>query len=482
MSDFYEQPEYLKETDPDPIVITEDKPKQKIPGFLVFGLIALVAVTILILLFSGLSGQGSRTVKRNQPDEQTGKKVVLQWWGVFLDRSVVQPLIDEYQALNPNVTIEYSNKWPQGKFYDSAITYRAELNRILKENDPVKIPDIFMINNTWAADYEQYTKPSNNIDFDTLKSTFYKSVVSDFGDEATKSVYGLPMWIDTFAIAYNKDLLLNAAVSTPPTSWATFKSLAQNLTVRNGGTIVQAGFSAGVASNTSFAMELFNILMRQNGVQIVNRQGITIFSESPNTLIALEYYKSFIDPINGTWSSSLPKDTQLFVEGKLAMMIVSSYRLREIIKANEDFNLGLNIGVSQIPQLPGQSEPIHNWVDYWGNMVALNRPNSQSSWRFLEWLSQPEQYRKLSRNIKNYYGVFGILYPRLDMSDELKSDEYLKVFNESLRYAESWDMVKGLEVREEFDKLLNQALANQNNIAKTNNAIQLILTLKGKLG
>jgi multiple sugar transport system substrate-binding protein len=482
MADFYEQPAYLKELEEDNITISDEKPRAKIPPILIAGIIAFIIIIILIIFLSSSQRPSVNNIgnTNNNPSSST-QKVVLQWWGVFLDKSVIQPLIDEYQVLNPNLTIEYTNKWPTGPFTDSASAYRTELNRVLKENDPVKIPDIFSVHNTWASDYENYSRPSMNIDFDTFKSTYYKSIVTDFSDASTQAVYGLPIWIDTFAIAYNKDILLSSAVSSPPSSWPSFKSLAQNLTVRNAGNIIQAGFSMGHASNTSYAMELFHILMRQNGVNLVNSQNQAIFSESSNTLVSLEYYKSFINQTNGTWSNTLTNDSQMFMEGKLAMLPTTSYRLREYLKINEDFNLNIDVGISQIPQLNGQSQPIYNWVDYWGNMVALNRPNANFTWNFIEWLNRAEQQKKIHQNIKNYYGYFGHLYPRIDMAEELKTDPYLKVFNESLFYAESWKMAKGIEIREEFNKLLNQPTANQNQIAQTNNAINLISTLKGKL-
>lgn len=480
MPDFYEQPAYLKELEPQEVTIVEEKPKPKIPAVLIFGVIGLVVFLLSIFLLSS-SSTPRRTTSQVDSNTNSQQKVVLQWWGAFLDKSAIQPLIDEYQLENPNVTIEYTNKWPEGRFDGASRIYRSELNRVLRENDPVKIPDIFMVHNSWAGDYENYTRPSNIIDFETFKNTFVKSVVADFGDEDRKLVYGVPLWIDTLAIIYNKDLLLEVAVSTPPTTWPSFKSLAQNLTVKNGNNIVRAGFAAGTASNTSFAMELFHVLMRQNGVEITNSQGAPIFSENQNTLIALEYYKSFSSNTGNTWSRDLPSDAQMFIEGKLAMMVGTSYRYREILRVNESFNLGLDIGISQLPQLQGQDQPIYNWADYWGNMVALNRPNTSAAWAFLDWLSKPAQLRKLHTNVKNLYGYFGNLYPRIDMTQDLELDEYLRIYNESIPYAESWRMIKGIEVREEFNKLLNATSTNQNAIAQTNNAIQLILTLKGKL-
>ncbi len=492
MADFYEQPEYLKEIEEEPVLVKDEKPKPKtrMPFLLVVSLLIFIIIIALIVFFTGgrsNNNRGNIDTTSSSRDSSTpspenrNKNIILQWWGVFLDKQVIEPLIEEYEVLNPGIKIEYVNKWPDAPFKEARDSYRTEINRVLKENDPVKIPDIFSVHNSWVSDYENYVRPSPNIDFDTFESVYYPSIVTDFANKRKKAIYGLPLWIDTLAIAYNKNILLSAAVSVPPNNWVSFKSLAQNLTVRNSGNIVQAGFSLGYAENTSFPVEMFFIIMRQNRVPIFNSQDQAIFAESSDTLTSLEYYKSFTNQSDGTWNANLPRDSQMFIEGKLAMIPVTSYRLREYLTANRNFNLDIDIGISQIPQLPGQTQPIYNWVDYWGNLVPLNRPYTSNTWDFLEWLNESNQQTKLHENIKKYYGFFGHLYPRKDMSNELKNDPYLKVFNESLPYAESWSMSKGIEIYTEFIKLLNLQSISQNNIVSTNNAINLIDTLKGKL-
>lgn len=489
MPDYYEQPAYLRDLEPETQTVTitpTDNPsprRNRLPVYILMALGVLLFLVLILMLVRGTSSNNNNNNQNNnnQNETPTGTTTTIQWWGVFMDKTVIQPLIDEYQAINPNIKIEYANRWPEGKYTDAAKIYRSELNRVLRENDPVQIPDIYMVQNTWAADYELYSKKSDSYDFDTYKSIFYPAVVSDFTNELNKEVYGVPIWFDTYAVIYNKDLLEQAAVSTPPTSWPAFKSLAQTLTVRQGGEIVQSGFPGGITSNTDFASELVNLLALQNGVELVNSEGQPVFAQDPDIVTALSFYKSFSDATSGSWSSSLKNESALFLEGKLAMDIVPSYRYREIQRFNKGFSLGLDIGISQVPQLQGQSQPVINWADYWGNMVAANRPSTQASWAFLRWITQPEQLRKISENEKNYNQVFGFLYPRIDMAQDLQNDADLKIFNESLQFARTWDMVKGLEVKEEFNKLINQGTPSQSAAIQTQTSIQLLINNKGRL-
>ena len=248
MPDYYEQPAYLKEIEtttvtqtpetytPEPVA-PDATPRRKIPVTLLIVVGVILFLLLLFLLFSNLLK--TPTTNNNTP---TGK-VTLQWWGVFLDPSVVKPLIDEYQAQNTNVTIQYANRFPEGQYDTAADIYKTELNRVLKAGDQVDIPDIFMVENTWAGDYENYVKASTTYDYDTFKSIFYPAAVTDFSSAANKAVYGVPLWMDDLAIIYNKDMLKEASVSEPPTDWVSFQDLAKKLTKRTSGNITQAGFA-----------------------------------------------------------------------------------------------------------------------------------------------------------------------------------------------------------------------------------------------
>lgn len=433
-------------------------------------------VTILIVAAAALFITGC--TQNNTPEQS--QEITLQWWGVFLDENTVASLIKEYEDQNAGVKIDYANRWPGGKSELAASLYKDELNRVLREGNSVSIPDIFMLENTWVGDYESFTAtaPTDVIDANTVKTAYYPFVAQDFahGDQ----VRGLPMWADTLAVLYNKTILASGSVSTPPTDWVNFKQLALNLTQKSAGTISRGGFSAGRASNVSSAAELFNLLLLQNGVGIVNANGEPNFSTDADSQTALNFYKSFEGTAAGSWDSSFENDALAFLQGKLGMMVAPSWRYNDILTFNDKYNLGLNIGVAPMPQLQGQTIPVINWATYWGNVVAQNRPNASASWKFLNWLSQPDQMRKLNANLKLNRKFFGILYPRIDMQQELQTDQYLRVYNSALSTAQTWYMVKGQEVQAVFNDMLDKAVS-QSLISQAENEIQRLIRNKGKL-
>ncbi len=441
--------------------------------------IIILIVTGLVLLAILLALLLNNTGSQNN-NNTSNQKVVLQWWGVFLDEDVVQPLIDEYQAQNDNVTIEYANQWiAEGNFEDQEEDYRSRLNTLLRSGESEKIPDIFMVHNTWTGDYEKYSRQSTTYSYTDFNNVFYPAIVEDFAKNQT--VYGVPLWMDTLSIIYNKDLLENEAVTAPPKTWPEFKDLAVDLTTRSNNSITQAGFAAGTTNNVSFSTQMLYLLFAQNGVQFTDSSNKVIFANDSDSVDALNFYKSFATS-SGSWNTSLENDAASFLDKKAAMIIGTSWRYRDLLYFNDTYDIGIDMAIAQIPQLQGQSESLINWADYWGNMVALSRPtaNTTEAWKFLRWLTQPEQLKKLSDNEKNSNKYFGILYPRKDMATELQSDQYLKTFNESLPFAKTWYQVKGIEVRNRMKEAIDGG-ASQGTLTSAQDDVQQLINSKGNL-
>lgn len=99
------------------------------------------AKLFLFLLLSAVivSGQacGGSNVQKGTPPE-----VTLEVWNVFEPRSHYEPIIEAYEALHPNVTINYRNL--------TFAEYEDELINALAED---RGPDIFSIQNTWTQRY-----------------------------------------------------------------------------------------------------------------------------------------------------------------------------------------------------------------------------------------------------------------------------------------------------------------------------------------
>jgi ABC-type glycerol-3-phosphate transport system substrate-binding protein len=439
----------------------------------------LVVLGVFALILAGCTNNntGNTTGNTTAPVDQT---IRLQFWGVFWDNTIMDPLIAEYKTQNPNVEITYQNKWPGGNRGIASSVYKTNLERVLNTNDPDQIPDLFMVENTWAGNYdERYTSPApaSVIDAATVGAQFYAPVTTDFVTN-NQNVNGLPLWMDTLAIVYNKDLLEQVAVTKPPTDWVGFRNLAKTLTKRTGNTMTQGGFAAGSGTNTDFGVELVYALIMQNGVIMVNAAGDPVFANDPDSESAVKFFLDFTNKsVIGSWDSAMPNDSLSFLQGKTAMIAVPAWRYKDILFFNDRYKLGLDLDVSPMPQIDANNP--QNMANYWGVMVAKNRPNSVEAWKFLTWLTQKEQLRKL-RASDAAQGQFGFLYPRKDMQDELRFEAKVSVYNTALSSAKSWYMIDGTKVEDIFKKMI-AAGGKASDISSAQSQVRDVIEGKGLL-
>ncbi|MDR3559446.1 MAG: extracellular solute-binding protein, partial [Candidatus Pacebacteria bacterium] len=335
-----------------------------------------IKIISALLLIGGLllvSGCGCK--------QKTGAnyKVSLEVWGILDDSAAFQSIFDNFKKIDPNVSsITY-------KKFDSA-TYRQELINALASGQG---PDIFVINNTWLPSFEDklVAAPANNPQVLSLKKfqdNFVDVTAADFVDK--NQIYPTPLYVDSLALYYNKDLLNQAGITAPPATWGDFESDVQKMTqIDSFGNITQSGAAAGTAYNINRSTDILNLLMMQEGTQMVDSNNQPIFDSyitepdgqnvSP-AQSALDFYTQFstAGSLYYTWNPILHYSIDAFSEGTTAMMINYSWQMATINSEAPK----LNYGVAPIPQF--QNGTKLDYASYWGYAVAKNKIPASSSY------------------------------------------------------------------------------------------------------
>ncbi|MDR3583692.1 MAG: extracellular solute-binding protein [Candidatus Pacebacteria bacterium] len=335
-----------------------------------------IKIISALLLIGGLllvSGCGCK--------QKTGAnyKVSLEVWGILDDSAAFQSIFDNFKKIDPNVSsITY-------KKFDSA-TYRQELINALASGQG---PDIFVINNTWLPSFEDklVAAPANNPQVLSLKKfqdNFVDVTAADFVDK--NQIYATPLSVDSLALYYNKDLLNQAGITAPPATWGDFESDVQKMTqIDSFGNITQSGAAAGTAYNINRSTDILNLLMMQEGTQMVDSNNQPIFDSyitepdgqnvSP-AQSALDFYTQFstAGSLYYTWNPILHYSIDAFSEGTTAMMINYSWQMATINSEAPK----LNYGVAPIPQF--QNGTKLDYASYWGYAVAKNKIPASSSY------------------------------------------------------------------------------------------------------
>lgn len=409
--------------------------------------VAILFIFSLSIFLTGcLGGDDSDNVTPNGntsvvPQDQP---ITLIWWNLFESEENVQPLIDAYQALHPNVTIEYSERDPA--------EYKQDLERVLTDGLPESTPDIFTVQSNTLGRYQNYTisAPPEVIDTATFQSNFYPVVYDDLTMNETPRA--IPLGIDSIAIIYNKDLLSAKGYSVPSSTWDQLYDQAEALTVTSDNKLETIGLSLGADDNSEFGFDVFNLLLLQSEVDMVNiTRDEAVFAEDDAVQEAINYVNSYEE--GGLWGEGQKQDIALFLEGKLAMYAAPSWRLLDIIAYNETYNLGLDVGIAPVPQLSTLEDASVGWSTYWAQTVSLDSKNYKVAWDFLNYASQPDQLRLLFAQASETR-AFGQIYPRPDMKAELENDEYLSTYVNEVDRSKTWYMFDKAEVEVIFQRML----------------------------
>lgn len=434
----------------------------------VLGLIAVFVVILLVLLIVLANRKpGSSTTTTPTPTGTTGN-ITLTWWNLFEPEANVSPLIEAFNKVHPEIEIQYVQV---GK--DGIDNYRTDIESNLKDNDVVTSPDIFPIHNTWTKKFETLSivAPSTIVTADDIDE-FYSTVRSDFVDNG--KLYALPLYLDSIAVIYNKKLLSEQGYSAPAQSWGDFELQAKNLTKSSSdGKLAQAGFSAYLSSNSEFYFEVMSNMFLQNGVEMV-KNGKSTIQDQPEANSTIASYYKFANGEYKSWDASMPKDIAAFLDGRLAMYPAPSWRLNDVLKYNQQYNLGLEIGVSPLPQYYNSVESYP--ASYWGLAVSKDSQHANAAWTFIKFITEETQLKQLNQTVLTNGRMKGIIYPRKSMASENLQDPLLAPYATSLGKYNTWSMYDGWAMKKQWDELFKKSV----DAAAIQNAINSVQPVSSK--
>lgn len=429
------------------------------------------------LVFGLLSG----CVKKDQPVTQKGAKVELVFYSLFDDEDVYVPLIQQYAAKHPNVTIKYR------KFTDP-VEY---MNLIINELAEGRGPDIFSAPNYWFLRNSKKLTPLATKTFSTqqFEQTFVSVAKDDLvlqdPTDGQSKVFGIPLSVDTLALYYNKGAFDDKipAQGRPAATWEGLKDDVFKLSKTDNSfeRFEVAGIAMGRADNIARAADIFYLLMLQYNINFYNdnfsrtqfaNQQITTsggFLINPASE-ALKLYTSFGLPSNKNYSwnqylaspDSSTKELDTFARGKVAMIFGYSY-LYEQIKADIADLKGKGvvtvdpqtIRVSAVPQVNNPATSTEKrvaYANYYAQTVARTSEHPAEAWDFLMFMSTKD-------NLAYYNSKTHRPTSRRDMIEDQKKDPIYGVFAEQIGYAESIQVYDFDRYKDIFVQAIESVLA-----------------------
>ncbi|MBI2017602.1 extracellular solute-binding protein [Candidatus Daviesbacteria bacterium] len=331
----------------------------------------------------------------NQPQNQG--PIELTYWGLWEEDSLVKPVIELYQAQNPNIKINYLRQ--------SSINYRTRVQTQIREGVG---PDVFRMHNSWLPILEDDLLPAPQTIFtiQDYKNMFYPVALDSF--VKNNSIYAAPMEIDGLVLFYNEGMLSGVG-GKPPKTWQEFIDLSTKMTVKDATGIKTSGGGIGGTSNVDHFSDILGLLLLQQPNANLENPASNEAAE------VLRFYTGFVtDPRRKIWDLNLPKTTQMFVEGRLGFYFAPSWRAHEIRVANPN----LAFKIAPVPQLSGS--PV-SWATFWGEAVSAKSKNPTEAWKFVKFLTSEPAERLLYQQASQVR-LFGEPYSLISLQGELIND------------------------------------------------------------
>lgn len=364
----------------------------------------IVKITTFVAIFASLTFAGFGCKGLSSEEKQAVKPVVLEYWTVYDDVDELRKLVAQYRATRSYLTINIRQIRPEEVY--------SRLTEALSED---KGPDIISLQNRWLPAFESKLSAMPTTVKDATMITVSKKLgtetvvtindvalpnILQIDKEYVKTVkkdvvrdgkiYGLPLSLDLMALYYNKDLLDKAGIAEAPKDWKEFQSAVKKLTKYDkDGKIIQSGAALGIGSNVPGFDDLFFILLKQSGLEMVNSSGYAVFNTGSDfTQIAsvINFLSDYSNSARDTysWNDKMSNALDQFANGSLAFFFGYSYHL-PTIKARAP---QLNIEVIPMLQLSASSDKQINSANYWVQSVVKKSRHQSESWAFINYLAR----------------------------------------------------------------------------------------------
>ena len=407
---------------------------------IIFG-VALIAI-VLILIFIGVLPGRKKSGDVNLGTIGSEQQTEINFWGVE-DEQKIRPIIDAYSQVNKTVRIFYTQF--------SEADYEKKLVNAMASG---KAPDILMFHNTWLPKHGAKLMPlptASGFTITQLRQLFPQVVEADFSSNI--QMYALPVYIDTLAFLYNKDIFDAKGVAVVPKNWNEFQYVAPRLRELDFGNRISKAAAAIGGSERSInkAVDLLSLIMLQSGTRMLDQSGSASFARTGGDK-ALNFYAQFSSPNSSvyTWNDNLRNSLDSFSQGETAA-IFNYQSAIAVVKARNPF---LNLAVAPMIQPAGVSQPI-NYADYWGLAVSNQSQNPAIAWNFVMYFSIDESVvEKYLQESKRPPALRSLIQKYLNDPD-------LGVFAGQALTAKSWPQPDNIAVRRIFSNMIEYVLSGR---------------------
>ncbi len=261
----------------------------------------------------------------------------------------------------------------------TAVPWESAHTKISTAITSGKTPDVTLVGTTWMGEFAEMgglePTPEGLVDegefFDGAWDT---TVVGD-------TSYGVPWYVETRALYYRTDLAEKAGWDEAPQSWDELSQFSADLKSKGG-----ADYGISLPPGQTGSWQTMLPFAWSNGATLTDDAGTEYTIDSPEMVEALEYYKTYFTEGLSPDRTLDPGELETgFAKGTYGSFISGPWHTGLVEDA----------GVSQdeytVAPLPGKdSSPGTSFIGGGNLGVFSDSDNKESSWKFVQWLSDPE--------------------------------------------------------------------------------------------
>lgn len=313
-------------------------------------------------------------------------------------------LIADFEEANPTITIDLEMiAWTD---------INTRINTLVSTGEE---PDILNLDSYVAFAADDLLIPAEEV----LPAETFDDLVPALLENATfdGTVWGIPFIASARALFYNTEILAEAGVEAPPTTWEELKSAAQAVTDNTD------AIGYGMPFGEPEAFGEFSIWMWNNGGNWRDGDGWTI--NAPENVEALEYAASMYEAgltETSPWTSNRDDLFQMFSQGQIG--IIQGAAFLPAVMAG--YNSTVEYEIVPSPTNKGADPATLAVQDYL--MVFNSTEHPEAAGAFLAYFFEPENYAE-------FLQAEGMLPVTISGGEELSTDPVAGPFIEMLEDA-----------------------------------------------
>lgn len=306
-----------------------------------------------------------------------GAVTVVHWQHDFAPRKkIVEELVTEFKAQNPNITIDFQS-----------IPYNDFFQKLGPSLEAGTGPDVFQIPGPLVAEFYSRGQlapvPDSVYTGADIEKEFVPWTVQLLKQEG--KYVGLPTDVQSFVIFYNDDLFKEAGLD--PTkdleTYDEFAAAAEKLTKRDGDTLTQSGFN--------IAHDIYQLFWPQMSTLsdkgIVDEDTLKVTYDTDQGVATWKWMTDFVTKLKLDSPEFLAKQ-EPFKLGKSAMDAHELVYAGDLKLSAPDIKWSIHLP----PHAPGR--PAGTGGTHWAYVVSSKSKNPEAAWQWVKFLTSDAADRK----------------------------------------------------------------------------------------